>query len=169
MKFTKLSFLALFVAILFLGCGNGDDDGPAPKLDPEGDCMTATIDGEFFNGEDVKVTALPVGESITLSGIINNLTDGEIKTLTINIVRTTTEGPIPVGTYALEDSFGNLTGQYVDGPIIMANNHAYTMGTLVILTHDTTAKRIEGEFSLEGEDADGNASSITDGYFDIKY
>ena len=42
-------------------------------------------------------------------------------------------------------------------------------GTLVIQTHDTTAKRIEGEFDLEGEDIDGNPISVTDGYFNIKY
>lgn len=168
MKLSTLFSLALLTSFLFLACNNDDDQQPE-KLDPEGDCMTATIDGEFFNGEDVKVTVLPVGESITLVGIINNLTTLELKTLTINIVRTTTEGPIPPGTYLLEDNFGNITSQYVDGPLTTPTNHGYAMGTLVILEHDTTAKRIEGEFNLEGEDEDGNASSITDGYFDIKY
>ncbi len=168
MKFLKLSFLALFVSVLFLGCNSGDDDAP-PKLDPEGDCMIATINGEFFNGEDVSVAVFPVGETITLSGIVPDVVNGEIKTLTITITRTSMEGPIPVGTYSVTDNFPDIAGQYVDGPITMPNNFGLPMGTLEILTHDTSAKRIEGEFVLEGEDADGNPISITDGYFDIKY
>ena len=167
MKFLSLSSLALFVSLLFFGC-NSDDDGP-PKLDLEGDCMTATINGEFFNGVDVTVTELVVGESIFLTGGMTDPANGEAKTLGITIARTDLEGPIPVGTYDVEDSIGAISGQYIEGPIAMPTSYELNSGTLVILTHDTTAKRIEGEFDLEGADIGGNAISITDGYFDIKY
>ncbi|MEZ4987904.1 MAG: hypothetical protein R2795_23220 [Saprospiraceae bacterium] len=89
--------------------------------------------------------------------------------LVIWITRTQSEWLITPGTYSLDDYFPDIAVQYLSGPVLSPENHAYSQGTLTIMTHDTITKRIEGKFEFEGEDSQGTTSSITAGYFDVKY
>ncbi|MEZ4985638.1 MAG: hypothetical protein R2795_11485 [Saprospiraceae bacterium] len=170
MKFFNLLTLVLFASSLFLGCNNDEED--IPKLDPEGDCMIATIDGDFFNGSDVKVVLsedLGFVSSMNITGMHANVSTLETDILVISITRYQSEGLITPGTYSLDDYFPDIAVQYVSGPILSPENHGYSQGTLTIMTHDTITKRIEGKFEFEGENSQGTPSSIIDGYFDIKY
>jgi hypothetical protein len=77
---------------------------------------------------------------------------------------------IQPGTYTLDFFGATYIGQY--NPDLDPNHSkASVSGTLTILEHNTSQKRVRGNFAFRGEEMlnQANFAELTDGYFSVKY
>jgi len=155
---TRFLHFSLTLILLSISNCNKSDEGPT-KLDPEGDCFTAVIDGQAFNSDNV--TGTDTGLLLTIGATLGTTT---LQTFGINLTNTA------AGTYPISIQPGTqVIAQYSEGPLTSQTIYAGVSGSLTIEEHNTSEKRIKGTFSFEGDDSTGNMVSITDGIFDLKY
>ena len=152
-----LLFILAFGLILF-SCGN-DDDQPEPQkqCDPDGDCFRAKIDGQLFEGEDVKGIKI-------LFGVINIAAAGPsgAPTFAVNLVNTAE------GTYDFAPQ-ADVTATYSPSVVTSTDIYAAISGSLTIQSHDTTARQVSGIFNFEGINANNDTVQVTEGFFDLGY
>ncbi len=159
MKIKHLFLPLLVLAVVSFGCNKDSDDEPE-KLDPEGDCFTAYIDGEFFNSDNVLGTEV-LGLTISATFGTTNL-----QTFGFNLFNTN------VGTYTFTPQTGTeATAQYSEGSLLSPDIYFSDGGTITITEHDEAGKRIKGTFSFEGINTIDQTMTIevTDGIFDLGY
>ncbi len=155
-NFILLCFLSIS-SLAFFTCN--DDDGGPSKLDPEGDCFTAKIDGELWEGESISGMRLMFGsDQINISA---TKPTAELPTFSISIFQ------LMEGTYTFGTIDNEVSGQYTMlSPI---TNIGAVSGSLTLSTFDEINKRVEGVFNFEGEGGNGEMISVTEGFFDIGY
>ena len=74
---------------------------------------------------------------------------------------------VTVGTYTMDALAGQYIGGYNPNQSI---SYASTSGTLTILEHNTTTKRIRGNFNFVAAPFTGSGSAnLTEGYFSVTY
>lgn len=156
---TKNYFYLLLMMISFtvLSCSKDDDDN---KLDPQGDCFTAKIDGASFESDNV--TGSLFGGLLNIGATFGTT---NVPTFGLNIWADSE------GTFDIVPSSGTTaTAQY--SPAAAANatdSYLGSSGTLVIEDWDKSNKTIRGTFEFEGINSDGETISVTDGFFDLTY
>lgn len=154
----KFLFYSLVLSALFISSCNKDDD--PEKLDPQGDCFTAKIDGAFFNSDNVTGTR---AFNIIINASFGTTT---VQTFAINIF----DPNITAGTYPIAAQTGTIiTIQYMPSSLTSSTEFSSTSGTLIVEEHNVSEKKIRGTFNFEGEDTQGNPVSVTEGVFDVKY
>lgn len=151
-KHMSLLYVVL-VSLLFVCC-NKDDSS---KLDPEGDCFTAKVDGVLFESDNV------IGNQVFAS-IAISATQGVTDVPTFALTLTATAE----GTYSFDSPNLEVTSFYT--PVAgLPNIYGATTGSLTIEEHDPAAKRIRGTFNYEGINGNGEAVQVTEGFFDLVY
>ncbi|HBS85387.1 MAG: hypothetical protein A2W91_16395 [Bacteroidetes bacterium GWF2_38_335] len=117
----------------------------------DGNDMSCKIDGTVFNPTTISGTDM----------IVLNGTNG---TTTVGLAMPAT---VTAGTYSLT-SIGDYRGIYSVGSTI---NYSSTSGTLVVTSHDSTTRRIEGTFTFVANNFAGTGTNvnITEGSFAITY
>lgn len=154
-KLLLLLFLAPF--ILFTSCNN-DDDG-MKKLDPEGDCFTALVDGDFFNSDNV--TGTDAGFVLTVGATLGT---ADVQIFGLSLFTQ------DVGTYEITAMGGaDVTATYAEGPLQTPTQYAALSGSLTITEHDMANQRIKGNFAFEGTGPNNMTVTITEGVFDLGY
>jgi hypothetical protein len=125
------------------------------------DTFRVKIDGASWTPHSVIGTFVPMMNQIAV--VANDAT--ATKTVGLNF-----PSNITPGTYTL-DFFGfTYFGQY--NPDNDPNHSKASMsGSLTILEHNTTTKRIRGNFNFRGEELlnSSNFALLSDGYFSVKY
>lgn len=88
----------------------------------------------------------------------------------VKAVALTFPSGITPGTYTLDFSGGTYIGQY-NPDADPTHSKIATAGTLTILEHNTSTKRIRGSFAFTAAEIldPGNKAEITEGYFSVKY
>ena len=153
----KNHLLCLCLALACLAtssCKKDEDD----KLDPEGDCFTAKVDGQMFESDNVTGT-LAIFDLITVSATSGN---GPVPTFGLTLVTT------DVGTYSFAAQ-SDVVGLYAPDPLTSSEEFGATSGTLTIQEHNAASKRLRGTFSFEGTNIDGETIQVTEGFFDLGY
>lgn len=167
----KLLHLLLLPLLFCVACGNDDE----PEPEKEGNCLTATIDGEEFEAETTTgvftVTEIEYGDSdivqetkvLTITGTIPSLTS-ETRTIALNFACSEltsdldvvdTDEDCGVGMSYSITSFTDPNGSLI-----------VTAASGGITVEELTDDSIRGTFSFSGEDQDGTSYSITEGFFD---
>jgi hypothetical protein len=112
-------------------------------------------------------TQFPVYSITGLStlGTISLVANDQSLTHTVSISMPAT---ITAGSYTFTPFVLNYLGQYnIDSSYLISSS-----GTLTILEHNTTTKRIRGNFSFTAAELPGTGTqtaTLTDGYFSIRY
>jgi len=164
----RLATLLLLSLLLCMSCG--DDDEPLK----EGNCLTAVIDGEDFTAETTTGTFIVTNieyenlgnqetRLLTILGVIPGLTTD---TRTIQLVFACSEFTSDLDVVDSDADCGiaisyNVTSitNPTSSVVVMATDGA-------INVESATDDQIRGTFSFTGEDQNGVAYSITDGFFD---
>lgn len=122
------------------------------------DTFTVKIDGTLFKPVHISGTALPIMNTLSIQGSDSLV----VKTVAVNFPTNT-----PPGTYTLDLFGGTYIGQYNDG----TNSLGSSSGTLEIIEHNTTTKRIRGKFSFKADYLLNPAitAQLSEGYFSVKY
>jgi Family of unknown function (DUF6252) len=156
---TKTLLLSLALLTIFASACNKNKDNDIQKLDPEGDCFTAKVDGVLFESDNVTGTNTSL---VLVIGATSGSTT--LQVFGINLINTN------VGTYAISVQSGaEATATYAPSSLSLPVLYVGTSGTLTISEHDTIEKRIKGTFSFEGDDGAGGTISVTEGLFDLRY
>ena len=145
----------LVLATLFFTTCKKTDDNPSDKLDPEGECFTALVDGQAFNSDNVVGTDFG-----TLLNIRADFGVANFQSFGFNLVNR------DIGTY---DIPSEVVAEYSEGPLTDQVLYTGESGSLTIQEHDLSAKNIKGIFNFEASDTTGLSVTITEGYFDVKY
>jgi hypothetical protein len=130
---------------------------PAPSAT---DTFNVNIDGAAWTPVSITGIAVPIFNQIAV-----NATDATgAKTVGL-----TFPSNITAGTYQFS-IFGTYMGQYNPDRDPM-HSKGSTSGTLTILEHITTSRRIRGNFNFRGEElaTPANFTNISEGYFSVKY
>ena len=152
-----LLLLYIFSLALLSSCNKGDDG--LAKLDPEGDCFTAMVDGAFFNSD--YVTGTDVGFVLTIGATLGTST---VQIFGLSLFTT------DVGTYDITAMSGaDVTATYAEGPFQTPTQYAALTGSLTITEHDIAAQRIKGSFAFEGTGPNNMTVTVTEGIFDLGY
>lgn len=127
---------------------------------PNGNEFFAKIDGVDFVEDTV------FGVETSLGGFTNigiSATKNNLESIGFSIPSSTTSGTYTFSFGTLDD----LTAQYNIG----TTENTVGDGTMTILSHDTTAKRIVATFEFVASPfiGTGNTYNITDGSFDVTY
>lgn len=150
-----------FICFLLLGISimscNKDDEETPEKLDPQGDCFTAKIDGELFESDNVTATSLGLFMSV---GATFGTTD--VPTFGLTLLNTAE------GTYSFTGQ-AEVVGTYSPGALTSTVIYGSTSGSLTITENDTSDKRIKGTFNFTGEGDAGATIQVTEGLFDVGY
>lgn len=163
-------FSLLLVVLLFCAACKKDDD----EVQKEGNCLTATIDGEAFEAETT------TGTFITKTVDYEDRLSQETRLLTINgiIAGLTSDTEIITLTFACSEFSSKLdiVNTDPDCGIIMSyqtTNILNPASSKIIFgmegeinVEEETEDRIRATFNFKGEDQDGNTVSISDGFFD---
>lgn len=164
----RLASLLLLSILLCFSCGN--DDEPAK----EGNCMTAVINGEEFTAESttgtfniitIEYNNLGTQETkvLTIIGTIPSIT-GVTKTITLNFACSEFEANLDVAT---SDADCGVGLSYNETSFTNPNDAIAVMAfSGAINIEEATDDKIRGTFSFSGEDQNGVAYNITDGFFD---
>ncbi len=122
------------------------------------DTFAVTIDGTPF----VPFTITGFSVALTNSIIVQGGTEEGDKNVGVTFPNT-----IVPGTYTLDVFGATHLALYNTGTGTLTS----LSGTLKILEHDKTAKRVRGNFSFKGEDITGalTPAQLTDGYFAVTY
>lgn len=131
------------------------DEGPPG---PANNTFTAKLDGEVFT--PTAINGLDSNGRISIIG-----RRGTIETIGLNFLNTITPGDYDL------DFTGDYVGQYVRDATPEGASFAADQGTLTIISHDTTAKRIIGTFDFVASAflVPGVTYEISEGTFDITY
>ena len=157
MKPKLLLFLLLLPLALFTSCNKDNED--MSKRDPDGDCFTARVDGDFFNSDNV--TGTDAGFVLS-SGATLGTADVQIFGLSL-LVR-------DVGTYDITAMSGaEVTATYAEGPLQTPTQYAALSGSLTITEHDMATQRLKGNFAFEGTGPNNMTVSVSEGVFDLTY
>jgi len=163
----RLATLLLLAILLCTSCG-GDDD---PK---EGNCLTATINGEEFVAETTTGTAITTTvnwgglgdqetQSLTIIGTIPSVTGD---TRTISLVFACSEFTSELD-YVDTDAACGVGMDYSVTSFLDPNSSTATIATAgTISIEEVSADHIKGTFTFSGEDQNGVTYNITDGFFD---
>lgn len=129
-------------------------DVPAPT----GNSFTAKLEGVAF--VPTNISGFSNSGRISIIG-----RKGSIQNISLNLISS-----VVPGTYDLTD-FGDYVGQYVKDATPEGSSFAAESGTVTIISHNTTTKRIKGTFEyfatsvlLPSENYD-----ITEGTFEVTY
>ena len=103
------------------------------------------------------VNALPVSNTIVITGSNTDLSQTVSLSFPANIT---------TGTYNFSSSGLDYIAQYnIGSSYLIANS-----GTLTILEHNTTSKKIRGNFNFKANELAGSKNaSLTEGYFSVVY
>jgi hypothetical protein len=125
------------------------------------DTFRVKIDGVSWTPASVMGVAVPIMNQIAVNATSSNAS----KTVGLTFPST-----ITAGTYTLDILGFTYIGQYNPDTDPM-HSKASVSGTLTILEHNTSTKRIRGNFNFRGEEiaTPANFSNITEGYFSVKY
>jgi hypothetical protein len=164
----RLVNLLLLSLLLCMSCGDDDD---MQKL---GNCMTAEIDGADFTAETT------TGTFVTTNIDYENLGDQETRILTITGVIPSLTGDTETITlvFACSEFSSNL--DYVDSDADCGigmnfqitsftnpnSSQVITAAAGAINIEEVTDEKIKGTFNFTGEDQNGVAYSIANGFFD---
>lgn len=160
-KFTGVRFADGGAAVDFKVFTNGSfalnylDEAPSG---PGNNTFTAKLDDNVFT--PTAINGLSNSGRISIIG-----RRGSIETIGINVIST-----ITAGTYDL-DITGDYVGQYIKDATPEGSSFAAEQGTLTIVSHDTTAKRIIGTFDFIASSflVPGVTYEVSEGAFDITY
>ena len=176
MNYIKSTFLLLFVVVFtFISCDNEpltgtfvDESGiPSDSAEDTNDNSdnTDTVVSPFF----ANVEGLEFSDSNPESYLLNNKlwvrgTDTQLKKITIGLPT-----DVPAGTYEIVADIDTYEGIFSDS----ANNilARANSGSITIISHDISAKTINGTFNFIAS-LSGNAASqfeITEGAFNVNY
>jgi hypothetical protein len=151
-----------------MSCGDDDD------MQKVGNCMTAEIDGADFTAETT------TGTFVTTNIDYENLGDQETRILTITGIIPSLTGDTETITLVFACSEFSSDLDYVDSDADcgIGMNYQITSFTdpnssLVITANEgavnveeVTDDKITGTFTFKGEDQNGTAYNITNGFFD---
>lgn len=164
-----LTLLLLSLSFAFMSCG--DDDDETPKT---GNCLTAVVNGENFEAETTTGIASTItieydnlGEQETrtliITGTIPDLT-GTTKTISLSFA--CAEFTSELNTVDIDSDCGLSLDYTVMSITNPADNIAVVETMGVVNVQEVSSDRIKGTFSFSGEDQNGNAYTVTDGFFD---
>jgi hypothetical protein len=124
---------------------------PASKA---GDTMTVKVDGTPFAGYSITGTALYGQVNVSVSN----------KAVT-EVVGLSLPSGVTAGTYTFS-TFGDYIAQYNTSSAYLLGDS----GSVTILEHNTTTKRIRGNFSFHAKEMLGTKTAqLTEGYFSVVY
>lgn len=169
----RLATTLLLALLLLVSCGK-DDETPAeePKT---GNCLTAVINGEEFTAQTTIGTAVTTTidyetlgtqetRLLTIIGTIPNLS-GDTKS--INIIFACSEFTSDLDLVNSDSDCGvgmNYQVTSFNDPNSSIVAAAIDEGTINI--QEVTNEKIKGTFTFKGEDQNGTAYNITNGFFD---
>jgi hypothetical protein len=149
---TKSITSGIFSYVPYSGGSGNVTPPPANK-----DTLNAKVDGNLFSPYQI-TTEVSNGQLI-IAGITS---DGSTMALLMPV-------NVTPGTYNLDFGTGTYIGIY-NPPGVTVGLVSQNNGTLTILTHDATAKKITGTFSfIASPITSGTPVTITEGYFSITY
>lgn len=139
------------------------DSGPIVVPPVAGaDTLLATIDGVPFFATVIQVVPSVATSQLLIGGIAANGTQAISLLVPANISS---------GTYSLDYATGKYVGFYYPNPSVPLASVAN--GTLIIISNNTTIKRIKGTFSFNASAPptlpSTQTAAITNGYFSVKY
>lgn len=164
----RIASLLLLTLLLCISCGKDDE----PQK--EGNCMTATIDGDDFTAETTTGTFVTTNidyenlgnqetRILTITGIIPSLT-GDTETITLVFACSEFESDLD---FVDSDSDCGIGMNYQITSFTNPNSSlVVTAITGGINVEEVTDDKITGTFTFSGEDQNGTAYSITNGFFD---
>jgi Family of unknown function (DUF6252) len=125
---------------------------------PGNNTFTAKLDDNVFT--PTAINGLSNSGRISIIG-----RRGSIETIGINVISTITPGDYDLG------SSDDYVGQYIRDATPQGSSFSAEQGTLTIISHDTTAKRIIGtfDFIVSSVLEPGVTYEVSEGAFDITY
>lgn len=166
MKIVNLLFLTL---LLCVSCGSDDDE-----MEKIGNCLNAEINGTEFVAEtttgiftDIEIDYENLGvqqtKLLTITGVIPSLT-GETKTVTLVFACSELSSTLD---YVDTDADCGIGLNYSITNFIDPNSSiAIPATTGIINIQEVSDTQIKGTFHFSGEDQNGTAYEITNGFFD---
>lgn len=119
------------------------------------DTLTAKTDSTSFTASSV--TAVSSGGNLTIAGIGSGN-----KTIALIVPANITAGTYPIGAAG-----SNISGSYTTG---LTSIYMSVTGSMTVLQHDTTAKRLKANFNFVAADLmTANISNITQGYVAVTH
>jgi Family of unknown function (DUF6252) len=138
------------------GTGTGSGTNP-PPVNGGADTLNATIDGVKFVSADI-IPSMANGQLVIAGFSTNGSQD-------IGLLM---PPDIKPGSYPLDFATGLYIGIYNPSPSVTLISQS--SGTLIILSHDLTAKSIKGTFEFTASPmGNGTSAVITQGYFFVNY
>jgi hypothetical protein len=132
---------------------------PPPAGGGNVDTLTATVNGNSFNGAVVE------SEKDTISGqlLVAGISADGITDLALDMPMN-----IKAGTYNLDFNSGQYFGFYNPSPTVILVS--MSNGTLTIISNDVVNRRIKGTFSFIGSaSTTASTANVTQGYFSVSY
>ncbi len=164
----RIASLLLLTLLLCFSCGKDDE----PQK--EGNCMTATIDGDDFTAESTTGTFITTNidyenlgiqetRILTINGTIPSLT-GDTKTITLAFACSEFTSDLDLVD---SDSDCGIGMNYQVASFTDPNSSVViTASTGAVNVEEVTDDKIKGTFTFSGEDQNGTAYTITNGFFD---
>ncbi|MFK7771410.1 MAG: hypothetical protein AB8F94_04690 [Saprospiraceae bacterium] len=165
----RLASLMLLTLLLCFSCGKDDSDP-----EKEGNCLTATIDGDDFTAESTTATFITTNieyenlgiqetRLLTITGTIPSLT-GNTETITLAFACSEFSSDLD---YVDSDSDCGIAMSYNITSFTDPNSSlVISSSTGAINVEEVTDEKIRGTFTFNGEDQNGGAYVITNGFFD---
>jgi hypothetical protein len=121
------------------------------------DTFRVKINGTAFDSYSISGILLAANNSIT----VQSANQAANKNVSVTFPLTSTPG-----NYVLDFFGGTYIGAYLDG----SSSYASSSGTLQILEHNTSTKRVRGNFNFVGTQFTSTGTALlTEGYFSVKY
>lgn len=168
----NISFLLLLGFIIFACCKKKKND-PSPSNPCTDNCLSAKIDGVYWENCQDNSWGPPSISGEFYSGI-RLIIDAKNSCTQIGTVYLDFYTNGSIGTYLLGDTTNNLG--YAHNYLASSGGNSYYtdsthIGTVIITKFDTTAKRVSGTFQFEAIDTSINkVLKITEGKIsDVRY
>ena len=164
----RLASLLMMAILLCLSCSKDNEE------QKEENCLTAVINGDAFTAEATTGTSIAImvdyedlgvqsSDFLTINGTILDLSGSTTSiVLTFACSEFTSELDIinSDGACGISMNYQSLAVSDPSASIAVLASEG------IINVEELTEERIRGTFSFKGEDANGNAYDITDGFFD---
>lgn len=130
----------------------------SPPVTTQSDTLTAVVDGNNF-----------VSGQVLTDNTNNQLSLGGISTDATKSILLVMPGDITPGSYNMDFASGTYIGFYYPDADVTHIMASIANGTLTILSNDTNARRIRGNFKFVATSTTGQTATIVSGYFSVNY